>query len=256
MSALSATAAPSAPRPRSRILAVTRLHYVNRFQFVYQPLIILGGIFLINLAIWLIIVAATPLGDRGVTEAHLGYSGAVFYIYVYALVIAVQAVARTFPFSLGFGVTRRNFWLGSAIAFVILAVIFSVVLTVMSAIEIATHGWGIGGRMFAPDYFTNASWGIRFVMYLLPLLFCLFLGSAAASVWVRWKVTGLIVFFAIVAVLLLGTVAILTLGKFWGQFGNWLGATGLTGVLLWLLIPTAVCALAGYFILRRATPKS
>jgi hypothetical protein len=255
MSAISSTAALSTPQAKSRILAVTRLHYVNRFQFVYQPLIILGGIFVLNLAIWLIIIDATPVGDRRVSEAHLSYSGAVFYIYVYALVIAVQAVARTFPFSLGFGVTRRNFSLGSAIAFALLAVIFAVVLTIMSAIEIATHGWGIGGYMFAPTYFTTRSWPLRFVMYLLPLLFCLFLGSAAASVWVRWKLTGLIVFFAILAIILLGTVAILTLGDHWGEFGDWLGATGLLGALLWLLVPTAVCALAGFVILRRATPK-
>jgi hypothetical protein len=256
MTALSASAVEPAPRTKSRILAVTRLHFVNRFQLVYQPLIILGAIFLLNLAVWLIIIAAAATENRQEVESHLGYSGAVFYLFIYALVIAIQAVSRTFPFSLGFGVTRRNFYLGSSLAFVLLAVLFSAVLTIMSAIEIATNGWGIGGHMFAPAYFTSESWPLRFVMYLLLFLFCLFVGAAAASVWVRWKVSGLIVFFAIIAAILVGGIAILAFNQLWGTFGDWLGSAGLLGVLLWMLVPTAIAGLAGYFILRRATPKS
>jgi hypothetical protein len=242
--------------PTSRILAVTRLHFVNRFTLIYQPLIILGAIFLINLAIWVIIILSTPLDQRGTTESHLGYSGAVFYIFIYALVIAVQAISRTFPFSLGYGVTRRNFSLGSSVAFLLIGIIFSAVLTIMSSIEIATDGWGVGGRMFAPDYFTNSSWLLRFVMYLMLFLFCLSIGSAAASMWVRWKVPGLISFFAVIAVILIGAVAIFTLGHHWVAFGDWVASQGSVGVTLWLLIPTAVAGLAGYLILQRATPKN
>ena len=42
----------------------------------------------------------------------------------------------------------------------------------------------------------------------------------------------------------------------WPAVGEWFAAMGPIGVVAWLLVPTALAAVAGYFILRRATPKS
>jgi hypothetical protein len=240
-----------------RIWSVVRLHFVNKFQILYTPLIALGGIFLLNLAIWWLIIEGTGgFKPSNVASQHLGYSGAVSYIFVYMLIVAVQSISRTFPFSLGFGVTRRDFYLGSALAFVILSIFFAIVLTIMSVLEVATSGWGMHGAMFAPTYFTNQSWLLRFVMYLLVFLFFLFVGSAAASVFVRWRATGLIVFFAIIAVIIVAAIAVLTLGNDWPGLGNYVGSVGALGVVLWTLVPTAISAIAGFFILRRATPRN
>jgi len=252
--ALPATRRREAPR---RILAVTRLHFVNKFQILVLPLIILGTIFVLNLAIWYIIIESTggPT-PQNLAHTHLGYSGAVSYIFVYAMVIAIQAISRTFPFSLGFGVTRRDFYLGSALAFFVLSLGFAVVLTIMSVLEIATGGWGVGGRMFAPVYFTNPFWLLRFVMYLCAFLFLLFIGCAAAAMFVRWRATGLTAFFVIIAVVLVGAIAYFTLDHQWSVVGTWLAASGPLGVTLWTLVPTAVAGVAGFFILRRATPRN
>ena len=236
-----------------RILAVTKLHFVNRFQILYLPLIVLGTIFVLNLAIWWVLLAAS--GGK-VSGTHLGYSGAVSYIYVYGIVIAVQAISRTFPFSLGFGVTRRDFYLGSVLAFVALSFGFAVILTIMSVLEITTGGWGVGGRMFAPLWFTDASWLLRFVMYFCAFLFLLFIGIAGAVFYVRWRATGLIAFFGIIAILAVGAVAYFTLDHQWGAVGTWLTQSGPVGITAWLLLPAAVCGVAGFFVLRRATPKN
>jgi hypothetical protein len=240
-----------------RIFAVVKLHFVNRFQILYLPLIVLLAIFVLNLAIWYVIIAST--GGSSSTNAstnHLGYSGAVSYIYVYGIVIAVQAISRTFPFSLGFGVTRRDFYLGSAAAFVLLSFGFAVILTIMSVLEIATNGWGVGGRMFAPLFFTNSFWLLRFVMYFCAFLFLLFIGTAGATFYVRWRATGLTVFFGIIAVLILAAIAGFTLFHQWPAVGSWIDSSGPVGLTLWLLVPSAVCGIAGYFVLRRATPKN
>jgi hypothetical protein len=254
MTALAPTLAASRSNESARrVFAVIKLHFVNRFQILYMPLIVLGGIFLVNLAIWWIIVAAS---DGKVSGIHLGYSGAVSYIYVYGIVIAVQAISRTFPFSLGFGVTRRDFYLGSALAFVALSLGFAVVLTIMSVIEIATNGWGVGGRMFAPLFFTNSFWLLRFVMYFCAFLFLLFIGTAGAAFYVRWRATGLTIFFGIIAVLIVAAFAAFTLLHQWPAVGSWFDQAGPVGVTLWLLPLAAVCGVAGYFVLRRATPKN
>jgi hypothetical protein len=136
------------------------------------------------------------------------------------------------------------------------SVLFSALLTVLSIIETASGGWGLGGRMFSPVYFTSNDFALRFVIDLLPMLLCIFVGSAVASVFVRWKTTGIVVFFAILALIVLASVAFLTLGQHWAAFGDWLGAQGALGLGTWGLIPTVIAAVAGYFILRRATPKN
>jgi hypothetical protein len=239
-----------------RIVAVTRLHFVNKVAILYTPLIVLGTIFLLNYAIWWIVVTAGHLvipQDR--SDSHLGYSGAVSYIFIYALVIAVQAISRTFPFSLGFGVTRRDFYLGTALAFVVLSVIMSTVLTIMSSIELATNGWGLQGYMFSPLYFTNTSWILRFLMYFFVFLFCIFIGSGAATMYVRWRAIGITAFFIILGILVVGGVALITFDGLWGPVGNWFASSGAFGVAAWTLVPTAVAGIAGFFILRRATPK-
>ncbi len=254
MTALAPTLAASRSNESARrVFAVIKLHFVNRFQILYMPLIVLGAIFLLNLAIWWIIVAAS---NGGVSGTHLGYSGAVSYIYVYGIVIAVQAISRTFPFSLGFGVTRRDFYVGSTLAFVILSFGFAVVLTIMSVIEIATNGWGVGGRMFAPLWFTDSFWLLRFVMYFCAFLFLLFIGTAGAAFYVRWRATGLIVFFGIIAVVLVGAFAYITPSHLWAPIGTWLVQSGPVGICLWLLVPAAISGIAGFFVLRRATPKN
>lgn len=259
---MTAIASPNLTDSRSfeslrRVLAVTRLHFVNKVAILYTPLIVLAVIFLLNYAIWWIVIDADHLSlATSRTTTHLGYTGAVSYIFVYTMVIAVQAMSRTFPFSLGFGVTRRDFYLGTALAFVTLAIILSVVLTVASVIEIATNGWGIQGYMFSPVYFTNTSWILRFVMYLLTFLFFIFIGSAAATMYVRWRATGLIVFFTILGIVLVGASALITLDNQWPAVGRWFAMSGTFGVIAWSLVPTAVAAIAGFFVLRRATPKN
>jgi hypothetical protein len=240
-----------------RILAVTRLHFVNKIAILYTPLLVLVVIFLLNYAIWWIIIVAgnLPISHSAATS-HLGYTGAVSYIFVYALVIAVQAISRTFPFSLGFGVTRRDFYLGTALAFVLLSIVLSAVLTVMSVIEIATNGWGVQGYMFSPLYFTNTSWFLRFLMYFLAFLFAIFIGAGAASMYVRWRAIGVIAFFVILAVILVGATALITFEDQWPALGNWFVTEGAFGVTAWTLVPTVIAGIAGFFILRRATPKN
>jgi hypothetical protein len=255
--ALSASAETRNFESLRRVLAVTRLHFVNKVAILYTPLAALGAIFLLNYAIWWIVIDAGHVAiANSRTTTHLGYTGAVSYIFVYIMIIAVQAIARTFPFSLGFGVTRRDFYLGTTLAFIVLSAVLSAVLTIMSVIEIATNGWGVQGYMFAPVYFTNSSWLLRFVMYFLVFLFCIFIGAAAATMFVRWRALGLTVFFALLAVILVGALAIITFGGEWPAVGSWLGRLGAFGITVWTLVPTAIAAIAGFFILQRATPKN
>lgn len=242
--------------PIRRILNVVRLHFANPWTTIILPWIILGVIFAANLAIWALISTLTRTSvDNANVQDGLQYSGSNFFIFIYMLVVAVQAISITFPFALGYGVTRRDYYLGSALTFVLLSVAYSVALTILSAIEDATNGWGLGGRMFTTAYFGDNT-AQRFLIFLLGLLFFFFIGAAAAAVWVRWKATGIVTFFITIGLATLGFFALVTLTGSWGAVGSFFAAAGLVGSMLWSLVITAIAAVTGFFILRRATPRN
>jgi hypothetical protein len=241
----------------SRIGRVIKLNLVNPWTTVIWPWIVLAAIFALSYAVWLIVYASVGQGDRADVSKGLQYSGASTWIFVYMFVVAVQAINLTFPLALGYGATRRNFYLGTAVTFVGLAVMWSVGLTILSAIESATNGWGIGGRMFSAIYFGGSDSSVpeRFVIFFCLTLFFYFTGAAGAAAWVRGKATGLTIFFFAIGLIVVGAIALFTLTHTWPAVGAFFANYREFGIALWLLIPTTISALAGYLLLRRATPR-
>lgn len=239
----------------NRITRVVRLHLTNPWTTIILPWMIMGIILLGNLAIWALVLANTPDADIADVREGLGYSGASTYIFVYIMVVAVQAISVTFPFALGYGVTRRDYYLGTALTFVGLSAMFSIGLTILAAIEDATNGWGLGGRMFTTFYYGD-QWFQRLFIYFAAFMFFFSIGMAAASIWVRWKANGLIGFFVGLGVIVIGGAALLTLTQNWPAFGAFFANAGFVGSFAWSLVVSAVAAVGGFFVLRRATPKS
>ena len=241
--------------PVDRILKVVRLHFANPWTTIILPWMILGFIFIANLAIWGIIYFSVSPKDRADVSEGLQYSGASGYIFIYMMVVAIQAVSITFPFALGYGVTRRDFYLGSAVAFTGLAAMYSIGLTILSIIEDATNGWGFGGRMFTTIYF-GENWPQRLFIYFAIFMFFFFVGAAIASMWVRWKATGVTAFFLVLAVILIGLAALVTFTGNWPMVGDFFANAGFVGSFAWSFVPTAIAAVAGFLILRKATPRA
>lgn len=240
----------------NRIAAVTKLHFVNPWTVLAVPAMILVLILLMNITIWWLILSnIDSAADRADARDGFSYSGASLFIFVYMMVVAVQAMNLTFPFALGYGVTRREFYIGSAAAFVILSAIWAVTLTVLASIETATGGWGLGGRMFSAVYFGTGQWYQQLFLFFAWFVFFFFVGAAVAALYVRWKTNGLLAFFAALAVLLVGGLAIIIRTDSWGSVGQWFAETGTYGLAAWSLVPAVLSALAGYAILQRATPK-
>ena len=250
------TTRPAATRGGvNRLAAIVRLQFTNPWTVLILPWLILVAILLLNMGIWWLIFSNVSAGD--LADAHEGtqYSGAVSYAFVYMMVVAVQAINGYFPFALGYGVTRRNYYLGTSLAFVLLAVYYSVGFSIFALLEEATNGWWMGGTMFTAVYFGDNPLQRLFIFFAI-LMFFFFIGSAVAAVYVRWKSFGMIVFFAALAFLLLGIGALVTVTDGWPAVGAWFEANGFFGTFAWTLVPTSIAAVTGYFILRRATPKS
>lgn len=260
MTAATVPALPIAPAPLGRRLArIARLHLANPFTLFGTPLLVLAVIFAVNWTIWWVVRSVSPTDAESVRDVSEGfqYSGASLWVFVYMMVVAIQAMNLTFPFALGLGSTRRDFVAGTLVTFLGLSVGWALLYSALAAIEEATGGWGQGGAMFSSVFFgVDAAWGVRFfhVFALQVFFFCL--GSAFGAIYVRWRSRGLILFFSVLALALTAGVAVVTVGGAWPAVGAALGALGLTGGYAVSLGVAALAALAAVAILRRATPRS
>ncbi|TPW70651.1 ABC transporter permease [Schumannella sp. 10F1B-5-1] len=250
-----ATLTPSTPRLSRRLGDIVRLHLANPMTVIVVPLLVLTAMFAVMIAIALMIVIGT--GDSSAAASFskgFQYSGTSFYIFVYMMVVAVQAMNATFAYALGLGVTRRDYYLGSAVTWVLFSVAWSILFLVLGAIEQATRGWGMNVRMFTAIYYGEEPVG-RAVIVFCAFLFFFFAGTAAAAVFVRWKALGVTVMLVGLAFVLVGLGFIVTLTANWPAVGAWFVASGPLGVALWSLVLTALLAVAGWALLRRATPR-
>jgi hypothetical protein len=259
---MSATTVPTvaAPRPLARRVGnVIRLHLANPFTILGTPVIVLGLIFAVNWMIWWIIRTAAPSDPQSVADVSAGfqYSGASLWIFVYMMVVAIMAMNLTFSFALGFSSTRRDFLLGTGVTFVALAALYAVAYIMLAAIETWTGGWGVGGAMFNSFYFgVDEPWGLRLFHVFALFLFFFAAGSAFGSMYVRWKARGLILFFSVLSIAIMGGVALTTVTDSWPSVGEFFVAAGFTGSYALSLIVSLIAGLAAYLILRRATPRN
>jgi len=239
--------------PVHRIGATVRIHVANPWTTLISPWLILLVVFGLNFAIWHLVLMAA--GDRGVEADAFHYNGGVSWIVFYMVVVAVQAMNQTFSFVVGLGATRRDYFVGTSALFAGLALMYGIGVSVLAGVERATSGWGVNGWFFAPGPFaTMPLWEVA-VTYTLVLLFMFFVGSGVAAVFVRWGATGILTFFASVAVLLLATLWAITQADAWASVGHFFTARSPLELALLSLPLSLVGGLVGYGLMRRATPK-
>jgi len=249
------THTPAAPSATRRIWNVVRLHVANPIPTLVLPWLITLAIFGLNLAIMLMVVkAAGGLGN--LDDGAFEYNGGISWILFFMTVIAVQAMNLTFRFALGFSVTRRDFYLGSSLYFVMLSLLYGTGITVLAGVERAVDGWGLGAAFFAPAGLQNQPLVVVWAVYVMALLMFFFLGTMAATVWVRWKAYGMYTLFLGLAVAIVGLGWLITSNNGWGNIASYLSDHSLIEVAAWSLPVTFMCATLGYVFLRRATPRA
>lgn len=252
------TARPAADRTPGavqRILNVARLHLVNRNGVLWLPLFILSVIFTASMLIWWILSVLVERAGGDTDTDGIVMGGASSFIVIYMLVVAVQAINLTFPFAQGYSVTRRDFYLGSGVAFVGLSLFYALLMTLLSTVERATQGWGLDGYLFSLRHFGVIEPLPTFYVYFMALLFFFFVGMAVATVYVRWRTWGIAGFFTTLGFLVIGLIALATFTDRWEQVGAWFVHNGAIGIATWSLVPTVLAAVTGFAILRRATPR-
>ena len=222
-------------------LNVARYHLVQRFNYLILPWMILVFVFCVDL----VILALAPAGN----SSHR-YVGGLASLFVIGFVLGLQSVARSLPFGLALGSSRRSYYGGTALLAVGFAAFSGVVVTVGQAIERSTGGWGLDMGFFRVPYILSGPWYLTWLTTFVAVTLLFFYGMWFGLVFRRWNLVGLAAFLAAqVIVLLIGALAA-TWTHGWhdiGQFFTALSATGFTG----LLVILTITLLAGGFATMR-----
>lgn len=209
---------------------VVRYHLLHRLNYLILPWTILTFVFGVDA----LILALTPAGN-----APQRYVGGLASIFVLAFVLGAQTVARSLPFGLALGLSRRSYYLGTALLAVAFAAIVGVVVAVGQAIERATDGWGLGMGFFRVPYILDGPWYQTWLTSFVALTLIFLYGMWYGLVYRRWNLVGLVAFMAAqVTVLVIGALAA-TWSQAWHQIGHFftaLSASGLTGLLAVLAV--------------------
>jgi hypothetical protein len=251
------TAASVHPRRApARIWNVVRLHLIDRRTYIGIPWLIVGMAFVITVFIAQIIGFTT--GGLDTIDAIEGqrYSWAVLSPQWYLVVVGAQAISFGFPLALGYGVTRRDFYLGTALLFVLISAFNALAFAVLTQLEQLTEGWWIDTYMFNALWLgLDGFWVDLFSFFVMELL-VFFVGASIATVYLRWRMPGMLVFWSSLALIIVGTVMAITFTSSWPGAGVLFAAQGIGGIFAWLLIPAAVAGFGGFLALRRATPTN
>jgi hypothetical protein len=225
-------------------LNVARYHLVQRINYFVLPWAILAFVFVVDV----VILEMIPAGH----SAHR-YVGGLASIFVVAFVLGVQSVARSLPFGLSLGVSRRSYYLGTALLAVALSAAVGVVVVVGQVVERSTGGWGMAMGFFRVPYILDGPWYLTWSTSFVVLTLLFVCGMWFGLVYRRWSFVGLVAFIAgQITVLLVGALAA-TWSHAWHDIGHFfiaLSATGLTGILAALAI---VLLAGGFSTMRRLT---
>jgi hypothetical protein len=223
---------------------VVRYHLVERFNYLILPWAILVFVFGVDLAI----LALTPAGH----SAHR-YVGGLASLFVLGFALGIISVTRSLPFGLALGLSRRTYYLGTALLAVVFAAVAGLVATTGQAIERASGGWGLDMGFFRVPYILNGAWYLTWLTSFVALTLLFSYGIWFGLAFRRWGLAGLVAFLAAqISVLLIGALAA-TWTHGWHEIGHFfttLSASGLTGLLAAL---TVLLLAGGFGTMRRLT---
>lgn len=231
----------------NRVLSAARLHMINPLVIVGVPWLVVTVSFAINLAVWSTIGLAE--------EAPDSFTGGVLALYFTVLVVYVQAVTQLLPFAMGVSLSRRTFYLGTAVVAVAQALLYGLALAVLTRIETATGGWGAGLEFWAPGALRVDNFAVQALASGAPMLAFMFVGIAIGVTQKRWGPTGVWgVLIGLVA--FLGALVILISWlEGWGPIGRWFADQSPMTLTIGLpIVLAAVLAVVAYGGLRRIVP--
>lgn len=231
----------------NRVLAAARLQLIRPLVALGVPWLVVGISFAVNWLVW-------SFGDLE-HQPGAGFTGGVLSLYITVAIVYLQAVTQFLPFAMGVSASRRAFYAGTALMGVVQAVGYGIALAVLTAVEGATAGWGVGLQFWAPAGMDVDTFLLQIVVSGAPMLAFMAIGAGVGVVQKRWGSNGLWSLGILVLVVVGGLAVLITALGTWVQVGSWFADRSV--LTLTVTLPAAVAVvLAGlsWAGLRRAVP--
>ncbi|MEA4943223.1 MAG: hypothetical protein VB080_02170 [Propionicimonas sp.] len=229
----------------NRVFKVARMQLINKQTFLWVPLMIIGGAFVIS---WLIFaILRLPTGASG-------FNGAAQAPLWYFAIVGVQSLTLTFPFSQALSVTRRTFFLGTMLVAVASGMVVATLYVVLAPLERASNGWGVQSDMFNVVWVTDGPWYHAWVFFLALTMVFFQAGLWAATIYKRWGATVLTTVLVGLGLVLVGLLALVAWQNWWTHLGSWFVVQTPLSLGGWMLLLSAVLASSAFLVLRRAVP--
>ncbi|MEG2578691.1 MAG: hypothetical protein RSA54_13285, partial [Glutamicibacter sp.] len=120
-------------------------------------------------------------------------------------------------------------------------------------LEVSSGGWGMGVQFFALHWIAYNNWLVQILFYFVLMVLLFMVGFLIATIYMRWRTTGMVVFFTLLGVVVLGIIALFTFGNYWDQFWSWALTWTAAGITLWGGLVALLMAGGSYLTLRKAT---
>jgi hypothetical protein len=223
---------------------VVRYHLLDRISYLVVPWCALAFSLAINLVIFAVVESQG--GD-----VHQTWGLATIYVFVF--MGGLVTMTRSLPFGLMLGLSRRSYYLGTALLALTLGAVDGLALTVLQVVERATGGWGEQLHFFRVGWILDGPWYVTWLSSFVALTLLFGYGIWFGLVYRRWNLIGLLAFSAGQVSVLVAVAVVATWTHAWtgiGHFFSALSAVGLTGVLA--LLAAALLA-GGFTTMRRVT---
>ncbi len=227
----------------NRITQVVRLQLLNKFTFIWLPLIILGATLVASIAIFSLL----PLDS---TKYGGGAQAPMWYFFA----VGITSLTMTFPFSQALSITRREFFIGTLLTAVLTATVLTAVFVLGGWAEQATSGWGINGYFFYLDWIWTQGPAVAAATIFLLTMLLFTAGFTIGVLYKRFGPTLLTVVLVSFALALVACGWLIGRLNAWAAVFGWLAEQGPGGLALGLLVAFLAIATLGYGALRRAIP--
>ena len=224
------------------LVNVARYHLIDRVMFVAMPWGIMAFSFLVNV----VVSATVPTGPEGI------YTGGLATIYVFLLVCGALIMTRSLPSGLMLGISRRTYYLGTALLVVVLGVVYGLGLTILQAAERATNGWGVSLHFFRVAWIMDGPWYQTWLTSFVLLAAFFLYGMWYGLVYRRGSLPGLVTFIAAQILVAPGLVAV-SLTDNWTAVGHFFSTITVLAVTGVLAAVAAAMGLGGAATMRRVT---
>jgi hypothetical protein len=231
----------------NRVLAAARLHLIHPQVNLGIPWLVVGISFAVNWLIW-------HFADLQ-HQPGADFTGGVISLYITVAIAFLQAVTQLLPFAMGVSLSRRTFYLGTALVGMAQALAYGIALAALTAIGDATDGWGVGLQFWAPAGLDVHNFALQVVVSGAPMLAFIACGAGIGVVNKRWGNAGTWGLIIGTLVVFGGLSVLITALGAWAQVGQWFADRSVVSLAVALPLALAVVfAGLSWTGLRRTVP--